>query len=500
VFADLDQDNSKTVDLIEFRKGLELLGLDLSVDEASVVFSHCDTGGKGEMDYLMFLDLLQGKVLEMAASLPEEVSTEQPLDNFFMDINRWLSFLDLPRDLSDLLSLFLEAIASLLQPVVLGFPRNDFRDLNLLCKYFSSWNRQREVCAVFSMDDFSRVLGAAGLSRFKFRSKLEIPLLKNWCDLNLINLQEFTSLLQKSPASAASSTDSHPLVSSIKDLIQQSEHHGIFRLSAGDDPVDSFGQLFLRYRKFLTEIGLEKEKLMQVLYNIRAPSNDSSTGNVHQKSSSSLLKQMTVEQFQILSSCFGYHLNDLDTIRSLFHHLPEIKESLLQQSSRPVIGSGSLSSLGDEIFLDDILELLCFPLNQQSQELMEKLSSIETQEIQQTTRITVSQLFVALCRVLLPSDYREALLEIEELNQLPMKKNKIRRRKRLQGVTSGDVGGKQILSENDFIVKIQSRYRSWSEGPQPPFLLPFLTSLHPSSSFLLLLRPHDSLSGKCARS
>jgi hypothetical protein len=41
------------------------------VEEASVVFSHCDTAGKGEMDYLMFLDLLEGKALEKVAAVTE---------------------------------------------------------------------------------------------------------------------------------------------------------------------------------------------------------------------------------------------------------------------------------------------------------------------------------------------------------------------------------------------------------------------------------------------
>jgi hypothetical protein len=50
--------------------------VDLSVEEASVVFSHCDASGKGEMDYLSFLDLLEGKPVDKKAgsSVPSRPS------------------------------------------------------------------------------------------------------------------------------------------------------------------------------------------------------------------------------------------------------------------------------------------------------------------------------------------------------------------------------------------------------------------------------------------
>jgi hypothetical protein len=464
-----------------------------------------------------------------------------------MDINRWLSFIDLPRDLNDLISLLNEAVHTLLEPtLILQQQKKEIKNFNLLLNYFSSWNRQREVCAVFHYDDFKHVLGSMGLSRFKFRSQKELPILKRWCDLNLIHLPEFISLLQQqlsqSPSSGAGAVaapesadgkerTSYPFLITLSQMILQSEQTDLMNLKtvtipsislpqaeegeATEDiiqPLDSSTKILFLFRSKILQTNFTKEKFLQIFYNIlTAPSlsSPSPSDELPQQQLSDLKKspqltpetisslskkKISLEEFQLFSSAFGFHFTDQDDpvqhsnshsssdLHIFFHKVFEMKRTLLAVPNLSVESKKKSSTSSDQPALDDLMELFFFPLKGPYQvgiEILLKERMGET-DIQTTERIglttepktatsskvgggsiTVSQFLIALCRVLLPSEQRETFLEIDAINQQPLKKSRIRRTQRLLGLTTGDVGGNQILSTDNLAIKIQSRFRSW---------------------------------------
>ena len=68
VFRELDLDMSGTLDRDEFRRGLDILGVDVLPEECDVVFRRCDHTGSGQMDLCDFMDLLDGTVMAEAKS------------------------------------------------------------------------------------------------------------------------------------------------------------------------------------------------------------------------------------------------------------------------------------------------------------------------------------------------------------------------------------------------------------------------------------------------
>ena len=145
------------------------------------------------------------------------------------------------------------------------------------------------------------------------------------------------------------------------------------------------------------------------------------------------------------------------------------------------ISSTFNSSNGSDISIDDLLQLLYSPLSNKYQDYpIDKPPPLEEEFI------TITQFIVAITHILLPSEFRNNLVELENINQTPAKSSRIRKTKRMQSNVTGDVGGKKTISDTEFATRIQSIFRAWSVilSKTNPLLIVVVSKI-----FLLLFLP-----------
>jgi hypothetical protein len=444
-----------------------MLKFTFSPDEARVVFDHCDSSGDGRMDYLDFLDLVddedeEGEAHSLEMTRRKDVSERMREDEapMVIDMDKWLGLIGLERAPGDVFDIFCEAVCDLLVPAA---RQDSLKDVKMLSAYFSSWQRRRELFAVCSFDDFYSVLDALGLNKAKFRCFEEVQSLKNAVDrrmMGLLDTQEvfaLTNSAEKADPDASSSRKMpHPaMVRRFQNLLGASDQTGAYvNLQQQGDPLGAYISVIFDLRSCTSISEFNQSQMMSMLQNA------CDTGDrKNARGGYGVPPRIGTNAFDRLCCAMGLHLDE-HTIKGLFYNFSSIRSELLgagiKDSWKNKTRAGETDPR-DSILTDHLVELLFAPLDPYV--ARQAASTDAANKASVAKYITISQFVVALCRVLLSSDYRENLIEMMDAN-VP-KTSRMRRKRRQKAVATGDMGGKKVVEPEDAALKLQKNYRGW---------------------------------------
>eukprot|EP00602_Paraphysomonas_sp_CaronLab_P013097 CAMPEP_0185040702 /NCGR_PEP_ID=MMETSP1103-20130426/39067_1 /TAXON_ID=36769 /ORGANISM="Paraphysomonas bandaiensis, Strain Caron Lab Isolate" /LENGTH=1763 /DNA_ID=CAMNT_0027580099 /DNA_START=66 /DNA_END=5357 /DNA_ORIENTATION=+ len=402
-------------------------------------------------------------------------------------MNLWLHYIGLERQSDAVYKMFCEAVVEVFYPVfekVDSFSGSkDVSDISMLCKYFGSWSRQREACAVFNLHDYVLVLDALGLCSTKFRNPKELHTLKCETDLRLIDISDVQQLLtttfenytSKSTPLSSGENDvkNHPFVEAVRDMVlHSSKCTENASKSDASGSVSSFKQLIMNIRTLIREGLIEESRLVAILHNAaQVDALDKSSVTFRPPG---MTKRIGLNGFRRFCAAFGYCVND-ECAKQIFSNIEELKKALFNKMSQSTSISSNEKTEQGSANVDDLLELLLLPIESNSAGSKETRINIESKSddashqpdprsVGDKRYITVTQFVIALSRVLLPSDFRKNLLDLEAASA--PRQRRIRRKKRQRAVEQGHVGGKKILEPPSAVLKLQSTYRGWRTRKQ----------------------------------